>query len=99
MYDYSCIIFLDFYYNFIIPDLSLLIIIKLSSLHFSIILIDLFKSHLLLHNIAISSANAKTFKLLLSILFIKSLMNILNNNGDKIDPYKTPLFIGISSIY
>lgn len=77
----------------------MLIVIKLSLLHYSIILIDLFKSHLFLHTIAISSAKAKTLRLLLSNLLIKSFIKILKNNGDKIDPYKTPLFIGISSVY
>lgn len=92
-------VYLDFYFSFIIPDLFLFIVIKLSELHCSIILIDLFKSHLFLQTIAISSANASTSKLLLSNLLIKSLIKILKNKGDKIDPYKTPLFIGISSVY
>ncbi len=34
-------------------------------------------------------------KVLLFIKFNKSSINILNKRGDKRDPYKTPLFIGI----
>jgi hypothetical protein len=92
---YVSLLLFNLYFIYRIPHFAKLISIKFSLTHLFIISICNSNSYWDLFNIIISSA--KPYDIPFSfIMSSKSSIYILKSKGDKVDPYKTPLF---NSIY